>query len=116
MRSLHLQGVALFLAVALFLFAIIDTSFKYLSAFIAVPLLLWIRFVVHLLVMLILVASSQGCRWRQRPWLTLLRALMLTCSSLLLQLFRFMPLAETSSLFSSTHCWSRYLPGRCWEN
>lgn len=76
MRSLHLQGVVLFLT-ALFLFAVIDTSFKYLSVFIAVPLLLWLRFAVHLLVMLILVAPSQG--WAlvvtQRPWLTLLRAL-----------------------------------------
>ena len=101
MRLLHLQGVVLFLT-ALFLFAVIDTSFKYLSVFIAVPLLLWLRFAVHLLVMLILVAPSQGRALvvTQRPWLTFLRALMLTCSSLLLQLaFRFMPLAETSSLF-----------------
>ena len=50
-RKLGYDTPALFLT-ALFLFAVIDTSFKYLSVFIAVPLLLWLRFAVHLLVML----------------------------------------------------------------
>ncbi len=104
MNLRHLHGVLLFLS-ALLLFALIDTSIKYLSAFVAVPLLLWLRFFVHAVSMLLVVAPSEG--WSlvvtRRPWLMTFRALMLVCSSLLLQLaFKRMPLAETTSLFFVT--------------
>ena len=104
MNLRHLHGVLLFLS-AFLLFALIDTSIKYLSAFVAVPLLLWLRFFVHAVSMLLVVAPSEG--WSlvvtRRPWLMTFRALMLVCSSLLLQLaFKRMPLAETTSLFFVT--------------
>jgi hypothetical protein len=41
-----IQGIILFLA-ALFLFAAVDTTIKYLSASFTLPLLIWARFVVH---------------------------------------------------------------------
>lgn len=100
MNLRHLNGVLLFLS-ALLLFAFIDTSIKYLSAFVAVPLLLWLRFFVHMVSMLIFVAPRTG--WdiviTRQPVLMLFRASMLVSSSLLLQLaYTRMPLAETSSL------------------
>lgn len=104
MNVRHLHGVLLFLS-ALLLFAVIDTSIKYLSAYVAVPVLLWLRFVVHMVSMLAVVAPRVG--WAlvvtRRPWVMIFRALMLVGSSLLLQLaFRRMPLAETTALFFVT--------------
>jgi len=99
-----IQGIILFLA-ALFLFAAVDTTIKYLSASFTVPLLIWARFVVHLVIMLFAVAPGMGREIivTQRPWLMIFRAIMLVCSSLLIQLaFRSLPLAETTACFFVT--------------
>ena len=98
------QGVILFL-LGLFLFACADASFKYLSAFFPVPFLVWVRYFVHLVIMLVAVAPSLGRELiiTKKPWLMVFRALMLAFSSLLLQLaFRNMPLAETTAIFFVT--------------
>jgi drug/metabolite transporter (DMT)-like permease len=98
------QGVVLFLC-ALFLFAATDTTFKYLAAFFAVPLLVWARFIVHLLVMLVVVAPRMGRELivTRRPGLMILRALVLVISAILLQLaFKDLPLAETTAIFFVT--------------
>lgn len=100
----NLQGIILFLT-ALFLFATVDATVKYLSASFTVPLLVWARFVVHFVIMLALVAPGMGREIivTTRPWLMTFRALMLVCSSLLLQLaFRSLPLAETTAIFFIT--------------
>jgi len=100
----NIQGSLLFLS-ALFLFALVDTSIKYLSAVFSVPLLVWARFVVHLVLMLLFVAPGMGREIivTQKPWLMTLRAFLLVCSSLLLQLaFRSLPLAETTAIFFVT--------------
>ena len=104
MNVKNLQGSTLFLS-ALFLFALVDASVKYLSATFSVPLLVWARFVVHLVLMLAFVAPAMGRQIivTQRPWLMISRAFLLVCSSLLLQLaFRSLPLAETTAVFFVT--------------
>jgi drug/metabolite transporter (DMT)-like permease len=98
------QGVILFLC-ALFLFAATDTTFKYLAAFFVVPLLVWARFIVHLLIMLVVVAPRMGRELivTRRPGLMILRALVLVVAAILLQLaFKDLPLAETTAIFFVT--------------
>ena len=97
-------GVILF-PVALFLFAAGDTTVKYLSASFSVPLLVWARFAVHLLIMLVVVAPGTGREIivTQKPWLMVFRALMLVFSSLFIQqAFQSLPLAETTAVFFVT--------------
>ncbi|HCZ14570.1 MAG TPA: DMT family transporter [Accumulibacter sp.] len=97
---LRLHGALLFLT-ALLLFAALDATAKYLSAFLAVPLLVWARYLVHLLIMLVAVAPSMGRRIiaTERPWLMGLRGLTLVAVTLLGQLaLKSMPLAETTAL------------------
>lgn len=97
-------GIALYLF-ALFLFASVDTSAKYLMAFFSAQFLVWARFVVHLVIMLVAVVPKVG--WdiikTQHPCLMILRGLMLSGSSLLIQLaFKRLPLAETTAIFFVT--------------
>lgn len=101
-RAAH--GVILFLT-AVFLFAALDATAKYLTAFFAVPLLVWARYFVHLVFMLVAIAPGMGREIviTQRPWLMTFRALMLVGVTLLIQLaFRTLPLAETTAIFFVT--------------
>lgn len=95
-----LRGILLFLA-ALFLFAALDATAKYMSAFFAVPLLVWARYLVHFAIMLVALAPGMGRALiaTQRPWLMTLRALTLVGVTLLGQLaLQTLPLAETTAL------------------
>ncbi|EXI80630.1 MAG: carboxylate/amino acid/amine transporter [Candidatus Accumulibacter appositus] len=97
---LRLRAALLFLT-ALLLFAALDATAKHLSAFIAVPLLVWARYLVHLVIMLAAVAPSMGRRLivTERPWLMSLRGLTLVAVTLLGQLaLKTLPLAETTAL------------------
>lgn len=90
---------------ALFLFASCDAAFKYLSAWYALPLLIWARFFVHFVIMVACVAPWQGRELvvTRRPFLMVVRALMLVGASLFLQnAFKDLPLAETTSIFFVT--------------
>ncbi|MBK7356173.1 DMT family transporter [Propionivibrio sp.] len=94
------HGVILFLT-AIFLFAALDATAKYLTAFFAVPLLVWARYFVHLVVMLATIAPGMGREIvvTKRPWLMTFRGLMLVGVTLLVQLaFRTLPLAETTAI------------------
>ena len=96
----RLFGILLF-TLALFLFAILDASAKYLTAFFAVPFLVWARYAVHLVVMLIAVAPNQGRTLilTNHPWLMIFRALLLCALTLFAQLaLRVLPLAETTAI------------------
>lgn len=98
--SPRIFGILLFL-LALLLFAILDASAKYLTAFYAVPFLVWARYAVHLVVMLVAVAPSQGRALitTRHPWLMVVRALLLCALTLFAQLaFRVLPLAETTAI------------------
>lgn len=96
----NLQGVILFL-IALFLFAAVDSTAKYLTAFFSVPLLVWARYFVHFVIMLLVVAPRTGREIvvTKKPWLMTLRGLSLVGSSIFIQLaFRNLPLAETTAI------------------
>ena len=93
-------GATLILIVT-FLFALHDATSKYLTAFFAVPLLVWARYVGHLLIMLVGVAPRMGRQLivTKHPWLMVMRASMLVGVSLLFQnALKTLPLAETSAL------------------
>lgn len=95
-----MRGVLLFLT-AIFLFAALDATAKYLAAFYAVPLLVWARYLVHLIVMVVAIAPGMGREIvvTRRPGLMTFRALMLVGVTLLVQLaFRTLPLAETTAI------------------
>ena len=97
---LRLHAALLFLA-ALLLFAALDATAKHLTAFIAVPLLVWARYLVHLLIMLVAVAPSMGRTIivSRRPWLMGLRGMTLVAVTLFGQLaLKTLPLAETTAL------------------
>ncbi|WP_291990203.1 DMT family transporter [Candidatus Accumulibacter sp. ACC007] len=97
---LRLHAALLFLA-ALLLFAALDATAKHLSVYLAVPLLVWARYLVHLVIMLAAVAPSMGRRLvvTGRPWLMSLRGLTLVAVTLLGQLaLKTLPLAETTAL------------------
>lgn len=97
---IRLHGALLFL-IALLFFAALDATAKHLSVFIAVPLLVWARYLVHFVIMLGAVAPSMG---RQlivtgRPWLMALRGMTLVAVTLFGQLaLKSLPLAETTAL------------------
>jgi drug/metabolite transporter (DMT)-like permease len=100
----NLQGMALFL-IALLLFSVVDSTAKYLVAFFAVPLVVWARYFVHLVLMLVLVVPGVGREIvvTGRPGLMIVRGLTLVASSLFIVLaFRSLPLAETTAIFFLT--------------
>lgn len=95
-----LQGTILFLT-ALFIFAVSDATAKYMSAFFAVPLLAWARYVTQLVFMLVVTAPVTGraivCT--SRPWLMIFRAVMQVSSTVfVLMALQILPLAETTAL------------------
>lgn len=95
-----MRGVLL-IAAAVFLFACMDTTSKYLSATYAVPLVVAARYIGNLLLMVLILAPSQGSRLyrTRRPGLVLVRALALVVASLFFgYAIQRMPVAETTAL------------------
>lgn len=95
-----LRGAALCVA-GVFLFACMDATIKYLSAQHQVPVIVAVRYLVHLLLMIALLAPMHGRRLVQtrRTGLVLLRAGSLAVSSLLVGLaLQRMPVAETTAI------------------
>jgi drug/metabolite transporter (DMT)-like permease len=76
--SPQLRGIVLILS-AVFLFAALDASSKWLTKSYPVPMLVWARYTVHLLLMLIFLLPTRGRRlWvTQRPLIQIGRAMML---------------------------------------
>jgi drug/metabolite transporter (DMT)-like permease len=99
-----LRGVALMLA-ALLCFALLDATSKHLSQTFNVPLLVWARYTVHCLLMIVFLGPSQGMRLiaTQRPVAQVVRALLLVgVTGFAMAAFRVMPLAETTALLFVT--------------
>ena len=95
-----LRGIALFM-LALMLFASLDATSKHLSVIFAVPLLVWARYVVHFLLMLVFVAPSLRSELVRtaNPKLQVVRALaLLATTGCGMAAFRIMPLAEATSV------------------
>ena len=95
------RGGVAFLLAATLLFALHDAVSKHLIAFFSVPLLVWARYVIYIVIMLIGVAPRMGrdIIVTGRPWLMILRALMLVCVSVCFQnALKTLPLAEATAL------------------
>lgn len=96
----NLSGFLLF-PLALLIFAVSDATAKYMSAYYAVPLLVWVRYITQLIFMLATVAPRMGREIvaTSRPGLMTLRASMQVASTMFgLLAFRTLPLAETTAL------------------
>lgn len=95
-----LKGILLICG-AVFLFAASDALSKYLTQFYPVVMVLWVRYVVH--VLLILVFSRQTSARMlfvtQSPRLQLVRGLCMVCTNLMfISALRYIPLAEGTSI------------------
>jgi drug/metabolite transporter (DMT)-like permease len=93
-------GVALMLA-ALFCFALLDATSKHLTQTYSVPLLVWARYTLHCLMMVIFLAPSM--RWKlvatERLAANVVRGTLLVgVTGLAMAAFRIMPLAETTAM------------------
>ena len=94
------RGVLLFVA-ALFFFACMDATTKYLATLYNVPLVMAVRYVVNSLLMVAIFAPNQGRRMlaTQRTGLVLLRAGCLVAASLFFGIaLRHVPLAEATAI------------------
>lgn len=88
-------------SVAYLCFSVLDTSAKWLVRSLPVVEIVWLRFVVHALLMFPLAASGGGLRLSRirRPWLQLLRAAMtLSMTGLNFWALQYLQLAETGSV------------------
>lgn len=99
-----MRGVLEMLA-AVFCFALLDVTAKHLSQTYPVPMLVWARYALHFLLMILFLAPSM--RWQlvatQRPVLQTVRALMLVgVTGFAMAAFRVLPLAETTALLFIT--------------
>lgn len=89
------------LLAAVFLFACMDTTTKVLAAEYPAPVVVAVRYVVHALLMLVLLAPTQGRQLvqTQRTGLVLLRAACLAAASLLMALaLQRLPVAEATAI------------------
>jgi drug/metabolite transporter (DMT)-like permease len=95
-----LRGIMLLVA-AVSTFSILDTIAKYLSATYPVPMIVWARYVFHVLFMLFVLAHS--VRWglvrSRRPVLQVVRGLVLAASSMFFfSALARLPIAEASAI------------------
>ncbi|MCX7077871.1 MAG: DMT family transporter [Pseudomonas sp.] len=95
------KGIAL-ICLAVLLFASHDTLAKYLSVFYPIVMVVWARYVVHTLLMLVIFVPRTGFSAvvrTKRPGLQFLRALCLIGTSLFFTTgLRYIPLAEATSV------------------
>ena len=110
-----LRGILLMLAAAL-CFALLDATSKYLTQTFPVPMLVWARYTLHFVLMLVFLAPS--LRWKlvrtRRPVLQVVRALLLVgVTGFAMAAFRFLPLAETTALLFVTPLIVALLAGPC---
>jgi drug/metabolite transporter (DMT)-like permease len=103
-RDHPLRAVTLML-VAMLCFALLDATSKHLSQTFNVPLLVWARYMVHCLLMLVFLGPRHGLglvRTRQ-PIAQIVRALLLLAvTGFAMAAFQIMPLAETTALIFVT--------------
>jgi drug/metabolite transporter (DMT)-like permease len=94
------RGALLFL-LGVFLFACMDTIAKYLAARYPVPMVVGVRYLVHCLLMVLVLAPTQGAKLvrTQRTGLVLFRAACLATGSLVFTLsLQRMPVAEATAI------------------
>lgn len=98
------QGILLMTA-AVLCFALLDATSKGLSQTYPVPMLVWSRYTLHFLLMLVFLAPSM--RWKlvatRHPVKQVVRALLLVCvTGFAMAAFQRLPLAETTALLFVT--------------
>jgi drug/metabolite transporter (DMT)-like permease len=97
-------GILLMLGAGL-CFAALDATSKYLSQTFPVPMLVWARYTVHMLLMVVFLAPSMRARLiaTQRPVALTVRALMLVgTTGFAMAAFKIMPLAESTAFLFVT--------------
>jgi drug/metabolite transporter (DMT)-like permease len=90
---------------AMLCFALLDATSKHLSQTFNVPLLVWARYTVHCLLMVVLLGPRHrfGLVRTQRPVAQVVRALLLVAvTGFAMAAFQVMPLAETTALIFVT--------------
>ncbi len=109
-----LRGIFLLL-LALVFFAVLDATVKHLTLTFAVPFLVWARYAVHCVLMLIFVAPSQRWQLVRTDYFgeQIVRALMLLATTACgVFAFRTMPLAETTAVIFLSPLMVALLAGR----
>ncbi|MDB6145651.1 MAG: rane protein [Pseudomonas sp.] len=94
------KGIAL-ICLALLLFSSHDTLSKYLSAFYPIVMVVWVRYVVHTLLMMVIFIPKNGLAVirTKRPGMQLARAICLIGTSLFFTTgLRYIPLAEATAV------------------
>lgn len=94
-----LRGVFLLLN-ALFFFAVLDATAKYLTQTFSIPMLVWARYLTHCLLMVVFLAPrmGRGLVASKRPLRQVIRAmLLLGCTGFGFAALSRMPLAETTA-------------------
>lgn len=94
-----LRGISLMLGALLF-FAVLDATAKYLTQELAVPFIVWVRYLVQCLLMIAVLGPRLGRRLlaTRAPGLQILRGLLLTgCTTFGIAALQRMPLAETTA-------------------
>lgn len=97
----HAMRGALYFLCGVFLFACMDTAIKYLAVRYEAPLVVAVRYVVHCLLMVLVLAPTQGARLLRttRTGLVLVRAACLVAASLLFALaLQRLPVAEATAI------------------
>lgn len=97
----NVMGGILLMLGAVFLFAAMDATAKWLSYKYPVPMLVWARYLVHCLLMLVFMLPSRGRRlwYSPRPGLQTLRALMLLgVTGFVMAAFRLLPLTVATAI------------------
>jgi drug/metabolite transporter (DMT)-like permease len=95
-----LRGIALML-VAVGLFALMDTTAKYLAKFYPMPGIVWARFAGNLALLVVILAGRGELRYIRtaRPGVQMLRGLLLGCATMLFFLsLTVMPIAEAAAI------------------
>jgi drug/metabolite transporter (DMT)-like permease len=95
-------GIGIALAIlAAFLLACLDATVKYVSAEMPTPMILWARYVFHILLILavVLPARSATVFYTGRPWLQLARSMLLFgATGCFFTALRTVPLADATSI------------------
>jgi drug/metabolite transporter (DMT)-like permease len=102
--SPQLRGIVLILG-AVFLFAVLDASSKWLTASYPVPMLVWARYTMHCLLMLVFLLPTRGKRlwFTTKPVLQIGRAMMLLgATSCIFASFRSTPLTVATAILFIT--------------
>lgn len=114
-RAAEWHGIGL-LVCALFFFAALDASSKYLAETYSVPLLIWVRYSVHCLLMVIFLAPTMGHRLiaaRQPHWQVLRALTLLACTAFGITAYSLMPLAEATAIAFTSPLIVALLAGPC---